>query len=247
MKILSIGNSFSQNAQTYLHDIAKQNGVKLKAVNLFIGGCPLRTHYLNMLNDAKNYTFSFNGENVGLKVSISEALSSDDWDVVTLQQASHFSGNFDTYTPYIEELAEYVRTYCPKAKILIHETWAYEDSCDRFGALSKYTSSRDMYENIHAAYEKAAEAIEADGIIPAGAAMLAASELGVKVHYTDGKHAGLGCGKYLLALCWYKYLTGKDIDNDSFDEFETPVTEEERDLIIKAVNSAVKTTLTLEQ
>ena len=239
MKILSIGNSFSQNAQTYLHDIAKQNGVKLKAVNLFIGGCPLRTHYLNMLNDAKNYTFSFNGENVGLKVSISEALSSDDWDVVTLQQASHFSGNFDTYTPYIEELAEYVRTYCPKAKILIHETWAYEDGCEKLFALKKYPTARDMYGNLHAAYKKAAEAINADGIIPAGTAMISAAELGVKVHSADGAHAGAGCGKYLLGLCWYKYLTGKDIDSDSFSEFEEPVTEEERALIIKAVNEAV--------
>jgi hypothetical protein len=243
MKILSIGNSFSQNAQTYLHKVAKLNGVKVKTVNLFIGGCPLRTHYLNMLNDAKAYTFSYNGENVGLKVSISEALSSDDWDVVTLQQASIFSGDFDTYTPHIEELAEYVRTYCPKAKIVIHETWAYANGCEKLAALSKYPTARDMYGNLHAAYKKAAEAVNADGIIPAGTAMIGAAELGIKVHHDDGAHAGLGCGKYLLALCWLKYLTGKDIDNDSFNEFDAPVTEEERALIIKAVNEAVKESL----
>ena len=41
MNILSIGNSFSQDAQRYLHDIAKADGVVLSAFNLYIGGCPL--------------------------------------------------------------------------------------------------------------------------------------------------------------------------------------------------------------
>ncbi len=34
MKILSIGNSFSQDAQRYLHALAKVEGVDLKTVNL---------------------------------------------------------------------------------------------------------------------------------------------------------------------------------------------------------------------
>ena len=48
MKILSIGNSFSQDAQRYLHRLAKNEGVDMKTVNLYIGGCPLRSHYLNI-------------------------------------------------------------------------------------------------------------------------------------------------------------------------------------------------------
>ena len=55
MKVLSIGNSFSCDAQRYLHRIAKKDGVQLKTVNLFIGGCSLRTHYLNALQDAAAY------------------------------------------------------------------------------------------------------------------------------------------------------------------------------------------------
>ena len=111
MKILSIGNSFSCDAQRYLQRIAKKDGVSIKTVNLFIGGCSLRTHYLNALKDSVAYAFQFNGEDTGIKVSISQALESDDWDVVTLQQASQFSPNFDTYSPYLEYLAEYVRKY----------------------------------------------------------------------------------------------------------------------------------------
>ena len=64
MKILSIGNSFSQDAHRYLHKLAKQEGVDLKTVNLYIGGCSLRTHYLNMLGDYANYIFEFKIKNV---------------------------------------------------------------------------------------------------------------------------------------------------------------------------------------
>lgn len=49
MKILSIGNSFSQDAQRYLHRLAKHEGVQLKTVNLYIGGCSLQRHYENIL------------------------------------------------------------------------------------------------------------------------------------------------------------------------------------------------------
>ena len=39
-------------------------------------------------NDAADYDFEFNGVRTGIKVSIKQALQSDIWDVVTLQQAS---------------------------------------------------------------------------------------------------------------------------------------------------------------
>ena len=109
MKILSIGNSFSQDAQRYLQRLAKHEGKNFKTVNLYIGGCPLHKHYVNMLNNSDHYEFEFNGEKTGLNVSISQALASDEWDVVTLQQASTLSGKPDSYSPYIQELAAYVR------------------------------------------------------------------------------------------------------------------------------------------
>ena len=51
MKVLSIGNSFSQDAQRYLHRLAKEDGTFIKCVNLYIGGCSLQTHYINMLEN----------------------------------------------------------------------------------------------------------------------------------------------------------------------------------------------------
>lgn len=234
MKILSIGNSFSQDAQRYLHRLAKNEGVDMKTVNLYIGGCPLRSHYLNILDDTVAYEFQFNGELTGLKVSIRQALRSDNWDYVTIQQASHDSARFATYEPYLETIVSYVKKYCPTAKILVHQTWAYENGSQKL-MNQGFATDEEMFAQVEKAYEKAREMISADGLIPAGKAMLMLSKAGLPVH-RDTYHANLGYGRYLLALVWFKYLTGRDITENAFNEFDVPVTDEQRKVVIDAVN-----------
>ena len=235
MKILSIGNSFSQDAQRYLHRLAKIDGVDMKTVNLYIGGCPLRSHYLNILDDTVAYEFQFNGQPTGLKVSIRQALRSDSWDYVTIQQASHDSARFATYEPYLETIVSYVKKYCPTAKLLIHQTWAYENGSQKL-MNQGFATDEEMFAQVEKAYEKAYEMISADGLIPAGKAMLTLSKAGLPVH-RDTYHANFGYGRYLLALVWFKYLTGRDITENAFHEFDVPVTDEQRKAVIDAVNA----------
>jgi len=89
MKILSIGNSFSIDAQNYLHAIAHQDKEEISAANLYIGDCTLEIHYRNMLSQRAAYEYWFNGHNTFLKVSLDDVLLSSSWDVVTLQQGSN--------------------------------------------------------------------------------------------------------------------------------------------------------------
>ena len=237
MKVLSIGNSFSMDAQQYLHQLAKKEGEDLFCMNLYKGGCPLRLHYLNMLDDVAAYDLQVNGNITNVKISIHQALCSEDWDVITLQQASKFSAHFESYTPYLQELSAYVRKYCPNAKQVIHQTWAYENGSEKL-TKQPFATDADMFAEIEKAYKQAVELIGADGIIPAGKAMLIASQTGIEKVHRDAKHASLGAGRYLLALVWFKYLTGKDISGNAFDDFDKPVTEEERKIIIAAANAA---------
>lgn len=94
-----------------------------------------------------------------------------------------------------------------------------------------------MFADVEKSYNKAAEAISADGLIPAGKAMLTASHTGIEKIHRDTYHASLGAGRYLLALVWFKYLTGRDITENTFNDFDVPVTEEERKIVIDAVNA----------
>lgn len=234
MKVLSIGNSFSCDAHRYLYELAKEEGVEIETTNLYIGGCSLEMHFENLINDSKNYLVYQNGYETQKYFSINEALLSDDWDVVTLQQVSFKSIDFKSYTPFLESIAKTIRNLCPRAKVYIHQTWAYENKSDLLHNLG-FKSDEEMFYKIKEAYLSAVEVIRGYKVIPCGEAMLKASKEGIKVH-RDGFHASLGVGRYILALTWFKALTGLEITNNSFDRFDEPITEQERKIAIKAVD-----------
>lgn len=239
INVLSIGNSFSQDAQRYLHDLARQEGVKLETVNLMIGGCSLERHFRNMKGDRQDYVLEVNGHNAaGFMVSIKEALLARSWDYITLQQASHFSYKEETYWPYLKELAAYVREYCPNARILLHQTWGYESGSERIlnHGFEKY---EEMFAEIKKCYDKAATEIQADGMIPSGQAFLYAQQHVEKIH-RDTFHASYGLGRFILALLWYKCITGNSVSQISFHDFEEEITEQEYQAALDAVENAVK-------
>lgn len=238
MRVVSIGNSFSQDAQRYISQIAKNYGERLDVINLYIGGCSLNTHYNNLVEDNNAYELQFNGVNTDVKVSIKQALESMP-DVITLQQASKDSVNYKTYKPYLTELYNYAKKVCPNAKIMLHETWAYQDGSEKLATLN-YTSFDDMFKDVKKAYKKAQKDFEFDGVLPSGSVMQTAIKLGLEHSHNDGLHASLGAGRYMLGLTWFKVLTGIDITNDKFNNFDEPVTKQERKIIIKAVNKIVK-------
>lgn len=226
MEVLFIGNSFSDDASVYLHDIAKADGVKINAVNLYIGGCTLEEHYRNMLNEEKRYLLEVNGVMTGFKVSLKEALLNRSWDYVSFQQASHVSNNFDTYVPYITELSAYVKKLAPKAKQMIHQTWAYEEGSDRLKNLMGYENQAEMYNSVNDAYNKAAEAIHADMLVPSGKLFQMLIKEKVTPVHRDTFHASFGIGRYALALLWYKYLSQNEVINNTFSDFEEEISEE---------------------
>ncbi len=236
MNILSIGNSFSQDAQKNLFKMAKSAGLDITTVNLYIGGCSLEQHYRNMLSGEKLYDLEFNGASTGFKTSIEEALLSRKWDVVTLQQASHYSFDYSTYTPYIEELASFVRTVQPQAKIVIHETWGYEDGSERLKNVAGYKTHKAMYKDIAATYKKAKKAIKADAVIPAGKMFSALVEKGVKIH-RDTFHASLSVGRYALSMLWLKTLCNIDITEIKYNETEEKLTSNEVALVKEVINN----------
>lgn len=239
INILSIGNSFSKNAQKYLHDLARSEGVHIECVNLVIGGCSLATHFQNMSGDKREYILEIDGHTaVGFKTSIKEALTAREWDYVTLQQASHFSYREDSYYPYISKLADYVRTFCPKAKILLHQTWGYLSESERIIAHG-FQNYEEMFSAIKPCYDKAKNEINADGILPSGTALLYALQHGVEKVHSDYLHANAGVGCFILALVWYGYLTGNDISDVKYHDFELEVTEDEYKVSLKAAMFAL--------
>ena len=57
IRLLSVGNSFSQDAHRCLHDIAAAAGVEVECVNLYIGGCSLEQHWQNVQSGEPAYEY----------------------------------------------------------------------------------------------------------------------------------------------------------------------------------------------
>ena len=226
MNILSIGNSFSQDAQRYLHRIAKADGFTLNTFNLYIGGCPLSLHYRNMISEERAYMLEMNGESTGFKVSLEDALLNRDWDVVTVQQVSSKSTCYETYQPYLNKIAEYIKKCVPNSKLAIHQTWAYEQDSQRLNDIG-YTNHTEMFADIEKSYQKAAEDINTDIIIPSGEVFQKLIASGIEKVHRDTFHAGYGLGRYALGLLWYKMLTGKNVMNNTFCDFDEEISKEE--------------------
>ena len=228
MKILCIGNSYSNDATRYLYGIARAGGVSMKVVNLYIGGCSLARHYRNMLGDIADYEFQLDGIPSGIRISIKEALLSDDWDVVTLQQASPQSTKYESYQPYLDRLAEYVRQMAPKAKLYVHQTWGYREGSPRLEKLIRVSTHEEMFRGAKEAYFCAAEAIRADGILPSGEAVALAMKEKTQdmVMHRDEIHLSFGLGRYLAALTWFCTLTGRSVAENTFCDFDEEITEE---------------------
>lgn len=225
MNVLAIGNSFSQDATRYLHQIARADGTELNVCNLHIGGCPLDRHFRNMHSEAKAYFLEFNGQQTKFMVSLKEALLSRSWDIVTLQQSSPISFLKETYFPYITALADYIKQLCPKAKIVIHQTWGFGNGSEKLESTG-FATYHDMVAQIASTYAEVAEEMQADGIIPSGQMFGYLLAHGVEKIHRDTLHTTKGLGRYSLGLLWYHMLCGASVANNSFCDFDEPIAEE---------------------
>ncbi|MEZ6134829.1 MAG: DUF4886 domain-containing protein [Pirellulaceae bacterium] len=156
IRILTIGNSFTQNATRYLDEIVDAAGHKLTHKMLSIGGSPLELHAAKALAFEADRNDAF--AKYSSKESLQQALQSDNWDVVTIQQQSVKSHNVDTYRPYAAQLADIIHRYAPQAQLLVHQTWAYRSDDPRFGHKTSPSAQDDpqtqeeMYKGLSHAY-----------------------------------------------------------------------------------------------
>ena len=222
ISILAIGNSFSRDATAYLHDVCENMGIPTFVVNLYIGGCSLERHWINIEKDEHAYQYQENGIITDRYVSISEVIHSRQWDYIVTQQASHDSGWMNTYEPFSGLLFKYLRNEAPEAQICLQQTWAYEVNSDHSGFL-RY--NRDQQEMYHRARENYRAVAEKYGIllIPCGDVVQGIRKhpefdvtKGGKSICRDGFHMHYLYGRYALACTWAKTLLHAPVEDCTF-------------------------------
>ena len=250
IKILAIGNSFSEDAVEYLWDILNAAGIEEVVIgNLYIGGCSLDTHWENMSKNSEKYTFYYNNDGTWQKQtnkSVLHALQLEDWDFITVQQVSQDSGNPATLGN-LQNVLNYVNTNKTneEAQIYWHTTWAYHFNSSHTGFPAYGNSQMTMYNAIISTYtDHVAKYDLISGAIPAGTAVqnLRTSYLDDSLN-RDGYHMDLGIGRYMVALTWFSYFTGIDARYIDWVPEEYPQIAEDKNAICYAVNQAIKNPL----
>jgi hypothetical protein len=149
-----------------LDDLVEAAGHKLTHKMLSIGGSPLELHAKKALAFESDPMAPFakygNGE------TLQEALRSEPWDFVTIQQVSIKSHNLETYQPHAQRLAEIIRRDAPQATLLVHQTWAYRSDDPRFRRVKtpagEPATQQEMYEGLSEAYRTITAELSANRI-----------------------------------------------------------------------------------
>ena len=217
LKILAIGNSFSDDTMDHVYKVAKDAGVEnIVLGKLYIGGCTLATHLANAQGDKRAYDYKVNTSGTWTakgNQSIKYAVESDDWDFITFQQASGYSGIAETYDD-LYELVNIVEPLNPSARLVWNMTWAYKVGSGH-ADFPKYNKDQmTMYNAIvQAVQTKILIYDKIEYVIPCGTAIqnLRTSVVGDTTR--DGYHLSYGIGRYTAAMTLVKALTGLSIDN----------------------------------
>ena len=221
IRILAIGNSFSQDAvEQYLYELAEAAGYEFIVGNMYIGGCDLDKHWANFQSDAAAYEYRkiVKGEKVGKTgYKLSQGLADENWDYISLQQASGKSGKYDTYT-VLADLIAGIKERCPKAKLMWHQTWAYAASSNHESFPDYDSDQMTMYSSIvSTARQAVTNHTDLSLLIPSGTAIQngRTSFLGDAFN-RDGYHLEITYGRYTAACTWFEMITGKNVVGNTY-------------------------------
>ncbi len=222
LKVLAIGNSFSEDAlENYLYDLAKAANKKIVIGNMYIGGAPIDLHVKNADSNKRAYDYrktQLDGEKVTRKnVRIEEAIADEDWDYISLQQASPLSGKYDVIIKDLPLLISYVKSKAPGAALVYHQTWAYQQDSKHTGFANYNRQQKIMYEQIADVSKRLSRSGWFKFIVPSGTAVQNGRSSSIGDHYTrDGYHLNLDYGRFTAACTWYEKLFNTDVRNNTY-------------------------------
>ena len=223
LKVLDIGNSYTQDAQTYLPQIIKASGIDddFSLYRAFRPSASFKT-WVDCWNDSDNEYYSIDfcaGTSLGgISGSGSasdgalfrKALQSVKWDIILIHQVSTYSNDYSLWEGngaggYLQELIRIIRVTNPQATIGYLMTHSYRGS---YWANSE-GSSYLRWRNIADATKQLKLEYGIDFIIPYGTAVqnLRASLLNDGYEFSeDGTHMGAGLGDYVAGCCYFESL-----------------------------------------
>ena len=250
LRVLAIGNSFSSDTTHFLEDIARAEGFEnIWVGNLYISGCKLDQHATNASQNAMSYKYYTNFDGTWTTIescNIQYALQQVEWDYITMQQGSTYSGLPDSYEPHLTQLIEYVNNNKrnPQAHLAWNMTWAYQSDFQKIDMFSKYDLDQmKMYNAIlDTVQQKVVPHEEFSYIIPVGTAIQNARTSYFGDTLTrDGYHLS-ELGRVIASYTWLATFMEQPLEEINFTKVSDTLTltAEDKLVIIEAVSNALE-------
>ncbi len=244
IKLLTIGNSFSEDAQAWVEEICKAGGIEVKAVCPYIAGCTFKRHCDRIESNAPDYEIIIGGKRMGRFATFEEVAKMEEWDIIAFNQGSTQAGRPFTYFPYLNTMIDLLLKYSPNAKLYMFETWSYEQDADHpyFSVYDR--DQREMWVRTRDCYKMASKLIDAP-IIPVGDVIQYMRENIPEFDYKnggmslnrDGYHLSEIYGRYAAGLTFYYSLFKGDVLNNDFLPYKGDVIADKG--IIEKIKKAV--------
>lgn len=225
LKVLDIGNSYTDDATEYLPYLVEKLGVNIDDFCLYkatMGGASFRNWY-RAYNDLNSASYKVRKVIGNLKANATEGscstndgslfrqlLHAETWDVIFVHQVSRYATDYEKWreqsaSGYLEELLDIIQNNqpdCTLGFLLIH---SYDDEY----ANNLEQSSLTRWEHIANATQLFVNDFGIKVLIPYGTAIqnLRSTEFNNNASLTrDGSHLGYGLARYTAACCYYETL-----------------------------------------
>ena len=243
IKVLAIGNSFSEDAvEEHLSSLAQAEGLTVVIGNMYIGGCSLERHVNNLRGNLKKYRyrkFDPKGNKTEIKnYTLDQVLAEEGWDYISVQQASPLSGKPESYNPWLPELVEFIKARQPQAELMFHATWAYAPHSTHKAFPNYENDQLKMYNAIIAAVYQEVPKVGIRLIIPSGTAIQNARTVLGDDLTRDGYHLSRPLGRYIAACTWLEAVLGVNPVGNTY--CPEGLTSEQIKFAQKAAHKAVK-------
>ena len=208
LRILAIGNSYTEDATAYLNDIVSESNIDRNKLGIYvaaIGGASLQT-WAETYETGKEVRLTQKAGNIIMKDkgNLKELLAQN-WDIITLQQVSTQSIDFKTFNPWLSKLLTYIEKDCPNPKV----TLAWQMAWSYWTGYGRMPHGEMRYKMICEAVKEQIKGNGIDIIIPIGTALENARSTSLQTPHDltrDGTHLCFGAGRYIAACTWYESL-----------------------------------------
>lgn len=254
LKLLFIGNSFSDDTMEYFPDIAASFGyTDIVAKRLFIGACSVNMHLQNAYEDKAAYLCYTNlgmGWRCEPNVSIKEALLSEKWDCIAFLGGTGDGSRAVDPESYrrLPELVNYARSVAGEGvKTVFNMTWVGEPTHKHPHIVEMGGDVERMYRLIAENMENTVSQMkEIDVISPTGTAIQNARTSSYEGKFTrDGYHLNHSVGRYIAALTFFGAVTGEDVSNVKW--FPNRIGEKAEKIAVESAVNALKEPFSVTQ